>query len=120
VLGFAMGLVGLSRIVRFTIPWLLLVYPSVIVLILASQFRKFNQFKVTAAAGVATSVLFSIGDFLAAMGFPGNFVSAFVSKLPMGPISFGWLLPTVVVMLIAVLVSGEAKRAFAGNPPAAS
>ncbi|MDX9957677.1 MAG: branched-chain amino acid transport system II carrier protein [Spirochaetia bacterium] len=117
VAGFAMGLVGLSRIVRFTVPWLLLVYPSVIVLIITSQSSKFQQFRITIAAGVATSVFFSIGDFLGAMGFPGNPVGALVAKLPLGSISFGWLLPTLIVMLVVLFVSGEVKKLSASNTP---
>jgi branched-chain amino acid:cation transporter, LIVCS family len=118
VAGFALGLVGLSRIVRFTIPWLLLVYPSVIVLIITSQFSKFQQFKVTIAAGVATSVLFSVGDFLGAMGFPGNPVGKLVAKLPLGGISFGWLVPTVVVMIVVLFISGEVKKLSSSSAPA--
>ncbi|HUW71516.1 MAG TPA: branched-chain amino acid transport system II carrier protein [bacterium] len=118
ITGFALGLVGLSRIVRFTVPWLLLVYPSVIVLIITSQFSKFQQFRMTVAAGVATSVFFSIGDFLGAMGFPGNPMGKIVAKLPLGNISFGWLVPTVVVMIVVLFVSGEVKKLSTPNAPA--
>ena len=118
VAGFALGLVGLSRIVRFTIPWLLLVYPSVIVLIITSQFSKFQQFRTTIAAGVATSVLFSVGDFLGAMGFPGNPVGRLVARLPLGSISFGWLIPNAAVMIVVLFVSGDFKKLSASNATA--
>jgi LIVCS family branched-chain amino acid:cation transporter len=117
IAGFVMGLVGLSRIVRFTVPWLLLVYPSVIVLIISSQFTRFRQFRMTVAAGVATSVFFSIGDFLGAMGFPGNPVGKLVARLPLGSVSFGWLVPTIAVMIVVLLVSGEFRKLSASDVP---
>jgi branched-chain amino acid:cation transporter, LIVCS family len=110
VAGFVLGLVGLSRIVRFTIPWLMLVYPSVIVLILVSLYSRLGRFKIAVAAGVVTSMVFSIGDFLSAMGFADNFVTGLVSRLPLGKINFGWLLPTAIVMLIVSLATGEWKK----------
>lgn len=118
VAGFALGLVGLSKIVRFTVPWLLLLYPSVIVLILTSLLGVFDRIKATVAAGVATSVLFSVGDFLSGMGFAGNPISAIVSKLPLAASGFGWLIPTIVVMAAVLLASGEAKKAASSRPAA--
>jgi len=115
VAGFALGLVGLSRIVRFTIPWLMLVYPSVIVMILASLSYKLPRFKAVVAAGVVTSIVLSIGDFLSTMGFANNFASNIVSKLPLGTTGFGWLIPTAVVMLIVFIATRGWKKLGAGS-----
>lgn len=117
VAGFALGLVGLSRIVRFTIPWLMLVYPSVIVMILASLSNRLARFRAVVAAGVIASVVMSIGDFLATMGFKENFVSKLVAQFPLGGIGFGWVIPTAVVMLVVFLATGGWKR-LGGESPA--
>ncbi|MDX9801211.1 MAG: branched-chain amino acid transport system II carrier protein [Spirochaetia bacterium] len=113
IIGFIFGLVGLSRIVRFTIPWLMLLYPSIVVLILASLSYNFDKFKKVIAAGVITSLIFSIGDFLTGVGFPGNIVSKNVAMLPLGKINFGWLIPTVAVMIIVYLVTNIKKKSGA-------
>ncbi len=116
IIGFVFGLVGLSRIVRFTIPWLMLIYPSVVVLIIASLSYSFDKFKKVIASGVITALVFSIGDFLTGVGFPGNFVSKNVAMLPLGKINFGWLVPTLAVMLIVYLITNMKKNS--GTPAA--
>jgi LIVCS family branched-chain amino acid:cation transporter len=116
VAGFALGLVGLSRIVRFTIPWLMLLYPSVIVMILASLSYRLARFKAVVAAGVIASVVMSIGDFLAAMGFSDNFASTLVARIPLGNIGFGWVIPTVVVMIVVFLATSGWKRLGSASP----
>ncbi len=111
ILGFVLGLVGLSRIVRYTIPWLMLIYPSIVVLILVSLSRPFfERFRPAIAAAVITAVVFSVGDFLTGLGFPGNPVSSLVAALPLGKQSFGWLLPTVIVMAVALLITAAGGR----------
>lgn len=106
ILGFVLGLVGLSRIVRYTIPWLMLIYPSVVVLILVSLSRSFfERFRPAITAAVVTALVFSVGDFLSGLGFPKNPVSGIVSRLPLGRQSFGWLIPTAVVMAVALLIT---------------
>jgi len=110
VIGFTLGLVGLSRIVRFTIPWLMLIYPSIVVLIIASLSTRFDSYKKVIASGVITALIFSTGDFLTGVGFADNFVSRNVALLPLGKINFGWLVPTLAVMIIVYFVAGRTKK----------
>jgi len=120
VLGFVLGLVGLSRIVRYTIPWLMLIYPSVVVLILVSLSRPFfERFKPAITAAVITALVFAIGDFLSGLGFPKNPASAMVSQLPLGRQGFGWLIPTVVVMAVAMIITLAVRGGGRGKPASA-
>jgi LIVCS family branched-chain amino acid:cation transporter len=109
LVGFLLGLIGLSRIVGYTVPWLMLVYPALVVLLLSSLYPNFDKIQKAAAAGIVTAVLFSVGDFLAGLGFPGNVLSAQVSKLPLGPQGMGWVVPTLVVFLVVQLVFPKTK-----------
>jgi len=65
IIGFLLGLVGLSKIVGFTTPWLMLIYPALVVIIVMSLFADFSKVKFAAQAGVIVAILFSIGDFQA-------------------------------------------------------
>jgi len=45
IIGFLLGLVGLSKIVGFTTPWLMLIYPALVVIIVMSLFADFSKVK---------------------------------------------------------------------------
>lgn len=114
--GFCLGLVGLSRIVGYTVPWLMLVYPALVVLLLSSLVYPFSRVRPAAAAGIVTAILFSIGDFLAGLGFTGNILSAWVAQLPLGTQGMGWLVPTVIVFAVVQLISlGRGTNAAVGG-----
>jgi len=102
--GFLLGLIGLGRIVRFTVPWLMLVYPALVILLLGSLYPNYDKIRNAVAAAIVTAILFSIGDFLAGLGFPGNALSAQVAKLPLGTQGMGWFAPTLVVFIVTQLL----------------
>jgi LIVCS family branched-chain amino acid:cation transporter len=104
VIGFVLGLVGLSRIVKYTVPWLVLLYPSIIVLILSGLYYKFEKIRRAVTAGVIMALFFGFGDMLSFYGITGNFISQFSSKLPLGKIGLGWVLPVIILMAFVFLV----------------
>jgi len=104
IVGFLIGLIGLSKIVGYTVPWLMLIYPALVVILIISLFPKFEKVKLAAQAGVIVAIIFSIGDFLTGLGFGGNFFTKMNLLLPLGKQGLGWLLPTIIVMVIAQLI----------------
>lgn len=108
LVGFAIGTVGLGKIVGYTVPWLMLVYPAIIVLLVGNLFD-FAKFKPALQGGIVTAVLLSIGDFLAGMGFPGNALSKLTASLPLGAQGLGWLLPSLVVAVVMMVFAGREK-----------
>ncbi len=101
IIGFTLGLVGLSRIVKYTVPWLVLLYPSVIVLILTALYYKFDRIRRAVTVGMIVALVFGLGDMLSFYGMTGNPITSFVSSLPLGDQGIGWVLPTIAVMVIA-------------------
>ena len=87
----------------------MLLYPALVVILLSNLLPNFERVKNATAAGIVTSVLFSIGDFLAGLGLEGNAFLGFVSKLPLGDQGLGWVVPTIIVILIVQLLSPQAK-----------
>jgi LIVCS family branched-chain amino acid:cation transporter len=109
LVGFGIGMVGLGKIVGYTVPWLMLVYPAIIVLLVGNLFD-FGKFKPALQAGMVTAIVLSLGDFLSGMGMEGNFFSTMTAKLPMGGQGLGWLVPAVVAAVVALAVSGMSKK----------
>ena len=83
VVGFGIGTIGLGKIVGYTVPWLMLVYPAIIVLLVGSLFD-FDKFKPALQGAIVTAVILSIGDFLGAMGMADNPFSSLTAK----PVSY--------------------------------
>lgn len=114
LVGFLIGLVGLSRIVGYTVPWLMLIYPAMVVLLFTSLVRDFGRVKLAARAGIITAIIFSLGDFLSGLGFAGNPFSVLNGAMPLGAQGFAWLVPSLAVMAIFQLIAlFTAKKAAA-------
>ena len=109
VVGFGIGTIGLGKIVGYTVPWLMLVYPAIIVLLVGSLFD-FEKFKAALQGAIVTAVILSIGDFLGAMGMADNPFSSLTAKLPLGGQGLGWLVPALVVGALAMLFAGRSKK----------
>ncbi len=109
LVGFGIGMVGLGKIVGYTVPWLMLVYPAIIVLLVGNLFD-FSKFKPALQAGMVTAIVLSLGDFLSGMGMEGNFFSTMTAILPLGGQGLGWLVPAVVAAVVALAVSGMSKK----------
>lgn len=103
VVGFLIGLIGLSKIVGYTTPWLMLVYPALLILLVGSLYQNFDKIKKGVAASIIIAVLFSIGYFLTGLGFPENPVSSLVIKLPLGAEGLGWILPSIIAFILIQL-----------------
>lgn len=102
--GFILGLVGLSRIINYTVPWLVLLYPSIVVIILSGLVAKFEKIRKAVVVGVIVALFFGLGDMLSFYGLTTNFISGIASKMPLGGQGIGWILPTIVIMIIAQLI----------------
>jgi len=114
LVGFAIGTVGLGKIVGYTVPWLMLVYPAIIVLLVGGLFD-FGKFKPAMQGGIVTAVLLSIGDFLAGMGFPGNALSKMTASLPLGAQGLGWVLPSLAAVSERIAVVVRKKQLVRGS-----
>jgi branched-chain amino acid:cation transporter, LIVCS family len=104
IAGFVLGLVGLSKIINYTVPWLVLLYPSIVVIILSGLYAKFERIKKTVAVGIIVAIFFGLGDMLSFYGLTNNFISNIASKMPLGGQGIGWIIPTIIIMIIARII----------------
>lgn len=103
--GFIIGLVGLSKIVKFTIPWLVLLYPSIIVIIITALYSKFDKIRIPVIAGVIAALIFGFGDMLSFYGITDNPISSFSASCPFGSQGIGWIIPTFIVIALIWLLT---------------
>jgi LIVCS family branched-chain amino acid:cation transporter len=104
IVGFILGNVGLSKIVRWTVPWLFLTYPALIVIIIFVNLLEWRKFRTVIAGGVIGAILFGIPDTLIQAGLGGKAMPAFVSYLPFGGAGLGWVIPSVVGLVLGGLI----------------
>jgi len=109
IIGFLIGLIGLSKVVGYTVPWLMLIYPALIVILIMSLFSKFDKVKLATQVGVIVAIIFSIGDFLPGLGWGNNFFTKMNSLLPLGKQGMAWLLPTIIAVLVIQVYSMFSK-----------
>ena len=116
---FAIANVGLTALITYSIPVLMLVYPLVIVLVaLALTEHLFGGSRavygwVTAGAFAAAffDFLKTLPDGLRAALHLDPLVAAAARLLPLFDLGFGWLLPSLVGLVIGLLVSRRHKTA---------
>lgn len=109
VVGFLIGFIGLSRVVGYTVPWLMLIYPALVVILIMNLFSDFESVKFATQIGTIVAILFSIGDFLPGLGFENNFFTRMNSGLPFGNQGLAWLVPTVLAVIIGQIISKYSK-----------
>ncbi len=105
IVGFLLGLVGLSKIINYTVPWLMLIYPALVVLIIMSLFTDFFKVKLATQAGMIVAIVFSIGDFFPGIGVPNTFFSTINKSMPLGTQGLAWLVPSIIAIVVFQIVA---------------
>lgn len=106
---------GLSNIITYSIPVLMLLYPLAIVLILLTFLSPlFNHARIVYASVIFVTFLISVVDGLKALcgsldieyyGWLQPIVSLYENSLPFYEVGLGWIVPFVVVTLITGVIS---------------
>lgn len=98
-LGVLVGQLNFNTIITVAIPFLLLIYPITIVLILLNAIpEKFATILVFRAV-VLVTLLFSIPDVIGFIS-PSEGLKAIVACIPLAKHSFGWVLPAFVTFVL--------------------
>ncbi|MEM9646963.1 MAG: branched-chain amino acid transport system II carrier protein [Bacteroidota bacterium] len=106
VLGVMMGQFNVGYIIAVALPALMFIYPITIVLIILNVVpEKWASPKVFRWV-VAATVVFSIPDFLGSVGW-GDAIASFTSWIPLGENHMGWVLPALLMFLVANLTKSD-------------
>lgn len=101
---FALSNVGLTAMITFTLPALVMVYPPVIVLVLFSFANKLFKGKSEPyMLSMAFAFIIGIFDGLKTAGIDLGGVAEVVSKVPFFDLGIGWIVPAIVGAVIGML-----------------
>ncbi|EJM1516329.1 branched-chain amino acid transport system II carrier protein, partial [Salmonella enterica] len=110
--GFSMVVsnLGLSHLIQISIPVLTAIYPPCIALVVLSFTRSWwhNSTRIIAPA-MFISLLFGILDGIKASAF-GDMLPAWSQRLPLAEQGLAWLMPTVVMVILAIIWDRAAGR----------
>jgi len=103
VLGVVMGQFDVHYIIAVAVPALMFIYPITIILILLNVLPEKYASPLVFKAVITTTILFSIPDFLGSIGY-GDAISSVKELIPLSAFSMGWVLPALVVFVMANLL----------------
>lgn len=111
-ISFTLANLGLSSIIKISIPVLMFLYPLAIVLILLALFGKlFNNSKIIYKWTIGFTIIGAVYDFCCAL--PADFLNSihlvkpleFIRKiLPLSQYGLGWICPTLVGLFIGIVI----------------
>ncbi|MDD2454552.1 MAG: branched-chain amino acid transport system II carrier protein [Synergistaceae bacterium] len=104
ICGFAIGMVGLSRIVGYTVPFLSLLYPSLIVIILGTFFLDVGKYRSMLLGGILMALLFGFFDAAKEAGFTVAWMQQISSAMPLSAQGFPWIVPTIAGLAAGFLL----------------
>ncbi|HEL1969985.1 TPA: branched-chain amino acid transport system II carrier protein [Streptococcus suis] len=107
LIGFGIANLGLSKIIAFSIPVLLILYPITICIILITIVNKFvplSTYGMQLTVGVVTAL--SLVEVLAGQ-FNWIAVSKIISALPLAGQSLAWLLPALVGIVLSLFLPNK-------------
>ncbi|MCO8296713.1 branched-chain amino acid transport system II carrier protein [Tetragenococcus halophilus] len=97
--------IGLEKLIQFSVPVLNVVYPVIIALILLSFINKYVSCDTIVYRSVVGIILFvSLNDGLKEFNSSWDYITPFVT-LPFSDLGFSWIIPAVVVGVIAKGIS---------------
>lgn len=97
LLGLLVSNLGLNRIISISVPFLLVIYPAAIVLILLSLVHRIFRLPSSVYAfSLAFTVLISAFDGLKEAGIPVEKAEALLAYLPLYKQGLGWVVPALI------------------------
>ncbi|MHA6258271.1 branched-chain amino acid transport system II carrier protein [Sporosarcina sp. CAU 1771] len=98
--------IGLTQLIAFSLPVLMMIYPLAIVLMLMSFIDKsFGRAPIVYIIALVATAFVSIFDGLAVADIRFKSVTSVLSYLPLYEQKIGWLIPAIVGALIGVLIN---------------
>lgn len=105
IFSFIVSNLGLSTILKLTIPVLLVLYPVTIILIFLSFLDKFiGEKKFVYYFGIAAGFIVSLVQVLDNLDLILPYISNFAKAIPLYELGIGWLIPSILASLLGFLI----------------
>jgi len=102
--------VGVNKIVQIAVPFLVLVYPVAIILILLTIFGGRRIHRKVYTGAVTGALAISVFDALTNAGLPIAFANDLISYIPLAKDGFPWIIPALIGGLIGVAAAYGPKK----------
>ena len=105
IIGFSIANIGLDKIISYSVPVLLLLYPITIMLLILIILNKFVPLSKT---GMRLTILIAV--IISAMTvFGGENINSMLQNIPLGKSGMPWLLPALGGVLISFILPDKQK-----------
>ncbi|MBU9721111.1 MULTISPECIES: branched-chain amino acid transport system II carrier protein [Bacillaceae] len=102
---FSMANMGLSQLIQFSLPMLLMIYPVAIILILLTLAKDLFQENMGVFRGaVIGGAIISIPDGLSVTNLFGETFTPFLSLFPFHDIGIAWILPAIIGGIVGGII----------------
>ncbi len=108
--------VGVTTIVRVAIPFLVTVYPVVIVLILLTMLGRAAKYRAIYAGAVVGALSTSLFDAFTSAGLPIATANHWISFIPFAPSGFPWILPALAGGIVGLILAKAGIGGRIGKP----
>lgn len=111
IFAFVFSNVGLTELISISVPFLVAIYPNVIILVITSLFARYiGNRKYVYRCAIACVMPFCLIDGLHAAGLQFQGLDSFLTQyIPFYEIMLGWFLPALAGVLAGYLISLSAK-----------
>ena len=107
-----MANMGLTQLLQFSLPMLIMIYPVAIVLIVLTIFKDlFNESSAVFKGAVAGAAIISIPDGLSVTTWSGDIFHPFMAILPLSALGIAWIIPAVIGGCIGGIITKKHKTA---------
>ncbi|WP_103104943.1 branched-chain amino acid transport system II carrier protein [Brevibacillus reuszeri] len=110
IAGVAVGSLGVDKIINYTMPLFLALYPVSIVIVFLGVFRKYIPNAGAYKGSVLLTLIVSVIETLKTIGLPISFLENLIAKLPLSADGFSWLIPAIVGFVGGALIHNAMSR----------
>lgn len=105
LVGFMLANFGLDKIVRWTVPWLTLTYPALIVMIVGTVCGLLDKNRLSMTWGAGMGLVIGAIEAVGVAGFNVPLLSSILNAIPLASSGFAWLIPTIIAMIIGAIIN---------------
>ncbi|MDM5285953.1 branched-chain amino acid transport system II carrier protein [Peribacillus frigoritolerans] len=113
--GVLMGLMGVEKIIDYSVPLFMGIYPVSIVIVLLGVFRRYIPNAGAYKGSVLATFIISLCETLESIGIQTGFLNDFISILPFSANGFAWLIPAVLGFVAGSLIHGKQAQEISSS-----
>ena len=111
VFSFAISNVGLSNLISFSLPVLMMIYPIAIVLMIVALIAgSFNHARIIYVLPLIVATIVGLNDGLKTADIVIEPLENMLSYLPLHEQTIGWLIPSIIATIIGIVIALIKKK----------